>query len=360
MKTEPELPDFSELSPDTVLNAAENALGVYLESVVVPYNSYVNRVYGLKDEDGGRYVAKFYRPGRWTADIIAEEHAFLADCAQAELPVAAPIELHAAAQASVPGIPPNANSGCTPGNSTITLGSTGGINFTVFPYRGGRTFDLVSDNDYLRAGALLGRLHGVSRKRSAPRRPALKPLPLYADRCAALAASGAVHPDLKAEFLDITGSALAACAQRFAETSLDSSDLIRIHGDCHRGNILEAADGSLILIDFDDMMTGPAIQDLWLLLPGHLEDSGREMELLLEGYTEFSHFNRATLTLVEPLRFMRMIYFLDWQARQRNDALFRERNPDWGSRAFWIRELEDLADQARWIAGEEERVRDED
>ncbi len=333
-----DLPDFSELSPEAVLDAAESALGVFLEPVVVPYNSYVNRVYGLKDEDGNRYVAKFYRPGRWERPAIAEEHGFLADCARAELPVAAPLPLFG-------------------GNET--LGEAKGILFAVFPYRGGRTFDLVNDGDYIRAGALIGRLHGISRKGTAAKRPVLAPIPLYSTRCAALAESLSMHPELREDFLAITGTGLQLCSDRFAQAGLDAGDRIRIHGDCHRGNVLEAADGSLILIDFDDMMTGPAVQDLWLLLPGHLADSGREMELILEGYTEFSHFDRATLALVEPLRMMRMIYFLDWQSRQRNDALFRERNPEWGTKAFWIREIEDLREQARVIAGEGNPVRDD-
>ncbi len=332
---------FMSLSPDAVLDAAESALGVFLEPVVVPYNSYVNRVYGLKDEDGNRYVAKFYRPGRWDTGAIAEEHAFLADCAAAELPVVAPLP--------VKGGYPEAGAGR---DRCATLGDADGIPFALFPFRGGRTFDLRGDVDYLRAGALIGRLHGVSRKARATRRPVLSPVPLFVERCEALVSSGAVQGDMREEFLEITGSCLETCASRFAEAELERGEYIRIHGDCHRGNILETGDGSLLLIDFDDMMSGPAIQDLWLLLPGHLADSGREMELLLEGYTEFTHFDRAELAIVEPLRFMRMIYFLDWQARQRDDALFRDRNPDWGSKAFWIREIEDLADQGRAIDAE--------
>lgn len=322
--------NFSDLSPQRVLNAAEDALDIGLESVVTPYNSYVNRVYGLKDEDGGRYIAKFYRPGRWSREAIAEEHALVEDCARSELPVVPPLPLR----------------GC-PEEGPPTLGDSGGIPFAVYPFRGGRTFDLSSDEDYLRAGRLIGRIHAVSRQGTCPSRPVMEPEPLYVEGARRLAASGAVHPDLREEFLEITGRTLEECGRRFREAGADKDRFIRIHGDCHRGNLLETADGSLQLIDFDDAMTGPAVQDLWLLLPGRLNDSRREMELLLEGYTEFSHFDRSCLSLVEPLRFMRMLYFLDWHERQREDDRFRERYPDWGSRAFWIREIEDLRDQAR-------------
>lgn len=327
------LAGFANLSPDTVLDAAEKSLGVFLEPVVTPYNSYVNRVYALKDEDGCRYIAKFYRPGRWEPEAIAEEHAFLADCAAAELPVVDPLPI--AGELALPGIP--------------TLGNSGGIYFALFPFRGGRTFDLVRDEDYIRAGALAGRLHAVSRRSRSTRRPVLQPVPYWLDRSRSLAASPAMHPDLRAEFLEIAETALEASALLFRDAGAVPESFIRIHGDCHRGNLLEDREGSLILIDFDDMMSGPAIQDLWLLLPARIQDCGREMELLLEGYTEFSHFDRAQIGLVEPLRFMRMVYFLDWCARQMDDTLFMERNPDWGTKAFWIRELEDLRDQARYF-----------
>ena len=120
----------------------------------------------------------------------------------------------------------------------------------------------------------------------------------------------------------------------------------RIHGDCHRGNVIDRPGDGLALIDFDDMMTGPPVQDLWLMLPDHAAQSARELSALLEGYEQFQAFDRSTLRLIEPLRFMRMIYFLAWRARQRNDYWFRGSFPDWGTEAFWIKETEDLREQA--------------
>jgi Ser/Thr protein kinase RdoA (MazF antagonist) len=120
----------------------------------------------------------------------------------------------------------------------------------------------------------------------------------------------------------------------------------RIHGDCHRGNIIDRTGLGLALIDFDDMMQGPPVQDLWLILPGKASDSRREISTLLGAYEQFAGFDMSSLRLIEPLRFMRMIYFLAWRARQRNDYWFRESFPQWGTEAFWIKETEDLREQA--------------
>ena len=120
---------------------------------------------------------------------------------------------------------------------------------------------------------------------------------------------------------------------------------IRLHGDCHKGNVLERPGEGLMLIDFDDMLTGPPVQDLWLLLPGPVEECTRELELLLRGYESLREFDRSSLDQIELLRAMRMIYFLDWCARQRHDRNFRERHPEWGSDSFWRGEIASLAGQ---------------
>lgn len=317
---------FSGLSPDTVLDAAETALGRALDPMVLPCNSYVNRVYSLRDEDGARFVVKFYRPGRWEPRAVADEHAFLAECAAAELPVVAPLALDGERVPSCPD----------------TIGSRDGILFACFPFRSGRTFDVTGDDDYLRLGSLIGRLHAVSRLGRADSRVTFHPIDLTLAFCRSFADSESLYPDMRSEFLDLCSGVLETASSRF-----DRSSFIRIHGDCHRGNILDRLDEGLLLIDFDDMMTGPPVQDLWLLLPDHLESARREMGLLVEGYERFGSFDRRTIDLVETLRFMRILYFLSWREAQKDDALFAERNPDWGTKAFWIREMEDLRYQAR-------------
>lgn len=327
-------PAFDALTPERILDAVESHTGLFLDGTLTPYNSYVNRVFGVTDEDENRYIVKFYRPGRWSRDAILEEHLFLADCAKAEIPVVCP----------VPGT-----------DSRATIGESGGFLFSVFPRVRGRTFDISCDGDWERVGRVIGRLHRVGSLRQSPARLRLTPQATTARYITMLTGNAAgeslIHPDCAGDFSRICGEALSLIEPLFDEVSPGS--LHRIHGDCHRGNMLEtpiggAGDGdraAITLIDFDDMMTGPAIQDLWLLLPGRLEDSRQELSDMLAGYEDFSDFDRSTIALVEPLRFMRHIYFMAWCAIQRNDAGFEERNPGWGSRAFWITETEDLATQ---------------
>lgn len=317
---------FDSLSPDLVAEAVEEAFGLSLDGLWVPYPSYVNRVWGLRSEEGLNLVVKFYRPGRWTPAAIREEHAFLADLASQEIPVAAPI--------------PAPDGDTLPELALETEdGSEILYPFALFPKRGGRGFDAESEEDWLRLGRLAGRVHDVGAQKPARERITLGPgrLAAYAE---VLRASDLVHPECRREFAD-------ACreAERILDPLLAETRLQRIHGDFHRGNVLDRPDDGLMLIDFDDMAMGPSVQDLWLLLPGSAEESGRELAWLLEGYEEFRSFDRLELRLIEPLRFLRMVHFLAWQARQRFDSGFARFFPDWGSRAFWIKETEDLKDQ---------------
>jgi Ser/Thr protein kinase RdoA (MazF antagonist) len=219
--------------------------------------------------------------------------------------------------------------------------------FAVFPKMGGRNFDAEGDSDWLRLGALLGRLHAVGDLRAAPSRARCGPRTLTVPLLDWLLAEGVVHPDRKAELEDVCRRALDALAPRFEGLAER-----RIHGDCHRGNILDRLGSAkdegagLLVIDFDDMMNGPAAQDVWLLLPDHASKCRRELGLLIEGYETFLPFDRSELALVEGLRMMRMIYFLAWRSRQRGDLWFRESFPDWGSEAFWIEQIDDLEDQS--------------
>jgi len=323
---------FELLSPDAALGAAERAYAISLDGTVDAYPSYVNRVYGLRGDDGARYVAKFYRPGRWTRDAILDEHRFLLDCTQAEIPVIAPLAgangetLHAVSVADDAG-----------GDSPQTF------LFTLFPRFGGRAFEPESDEDLERLGGILGRCHAVGSQREAVGRVVLG-RELTRSFVTELLDGALVHPECRDDFSQVCGETLEAIGPLF-----EGMKRIRIHGDCHRANILVRPDTGLVLIDFDDMMSGPAVQDLWLILPGYASDSGREIELLLEGYERFAQFDRGTLALIEPLRFMRMIYFLAWQARQRADYWFNQTYPDWGTEAFWIKETEDLRVQAEVI-----------
>ncbi len=313
---------FDNLEPTLILEAVEQHCGVFLDGMITPYNSYINRVFGVTDDNENQYIVKFYRGGRWSDAAIEEEHRFLFDCEGDEIPVIAPLRN-------------------TKGES---LGKLAGFRFAVFPRLRARSFDITSDEGWIRTGAVIGRLHQCAAAGSAPRRLLCTPEQTTARYIDNLLANKLVHPDCLEDFSRVCREALDLISPRF-----EGIPLHRIHGDCHRGNILETRENGIALIDFDDMMTGPAIQDLWLLLPGHLSDSMKEMNLIIEGYEQFREFDRRGLDLVEPLRFMRHIYFLNWCAIQRHDTGFAERLSGWGGRAFWITETEDLAAQLLWL-----------
>jgi Ser/Thr protein kinase RdoA (MazF antagonist) len=330
---------FDLLSPDSIAAAVEGSLGVGSDGTISVYPSYVNRVYGLRLDDEREIIAKFYRPGRWSRECILDEHRFLLDCSEAELPVAAPLVL--AGGESLGELILEEDSG------------EAAFSFALFPKMGGRNFDAEADEDWLRLGAALGRLHAVGGIRDALARSRCDPANLTRPLLKGLLDEGLVHPELAGEFEELCERVLERLVPRFEGLAFR-----RIHGDCHRGNILDrrgTTQGSasgLLMIDFDDMMTGPAVQDLWLLLPDHAEKCRRELGLLVEGYEAFLPFDRRELPLVEGLRFMRMVYFLAWRSKQRDDLWFRESFPDWGGKAFWETELEDLRDQAELALGD--------
>lgn len=315
---------FDFLSPDLALEAVEEATGLRLDGSVSNYPSYINRVYGFRSEEGAPLVAKFYRPGRWRRDAILEEHAFVADCAKAEIPVVAPLLL---------------GDGSTLGTLELDAEEAAyAFEFAVYPKRGGRNFDAESEGDWRRLGSLVGRLHRVGTRTAPSGRPRLD-----SDLVAAWIEElrPLIHPDARMDFELAVGGCLEWVGPR-----LDSIKPIRIHGDLHRGNILERPGEGLLLIDFDDCMLGPPVQDLWLLLPGRTRECGLELEWLLEGYSDFAKLETGSVALIEGLRFLRMLHFLAWRARQRNDAWFAREFPDWGTKGYWMQEVAALEEQA--------------
>jgi Ser/Thr protein kinase RdoA (MazF antagonist) len=321
---------FDNLSPQAVISAVEAAFGRPLLPMVTPYPSYVNRVYGISDADETPYVTKFYRPGRWSAETIEEEHRFIRELAAEEIPIASPLE---------------DEDGET--LAEVTLRTEEGDEdffFALFPKRSGRLFDAESDEAWIRIGRLCGRIHAVGSRTEAPHRPYISPGAGSRAQIEEILAHEVIPGDLSGEFTDIARGLLERIAPLF-----EGVPVIRVHGDLHRGNILDRGDEGLLLIDLDDMASGPAMQDLWLLLPGRRGEVGREIALLAEGYEDFRPFPWDQTALIEPLRFMRMIHFIAWCARQRFDRDFKTHFPDWGSRSWWIKEMEDLRDQASAI-----------
>ncbi len=313
---------FDGLTPEVIINAVEDAVGKRLTGLTVPHASYINRVYELQAFDGERLIVKFYRPGRWSEAAVRQEHEFVLQCFEGEIPVVAPLNLA----------------------SGDTLGRVGDILFAVFPKRAGREFEVREPGDWTRIGQIIGRIHAIGAAQDAVDRVRLHPADSTASDLQILAAGGFVSPVYRGEFVDLTGRLLEVAEQQFEGVSL-----IRIHGDCHRGNILERPGEGLMLIDFDDMAVGPAIHDLWLLLPDHYRRCRQEVDLILDGYEQFMEFDYAGLKLIEPLRFMRIIYFLAWCARQADDYDFKNHYPEWGSERFWEREIIDLRHQLQVV-----------
>jgi Ser/Thr protein kinase RdoA (MazF antagonist) len=312
---------FGRLTPETILPAVETVGGMRLTGMVLSLPSYINRVYELRALDGTKLIAKFYRPGRWNRDAILDEHRFTKDCADAEIPVVPPLPLL----------------------DGSTIGEHDGFLLSLFPKRAGRQLEINDDGDWLRVGALVARTHLAGEKQTAPHRITIDP---------ALSALADVTHLCDAVIPGRSRDLYKGAAMRLIEWSIplfEHLERIRLHGDCHRGNILDRMDEGLLLIDFDDMAMGPPVQDVWLLLPDRADKARREIELFLQGYERFRRFDRSSLRCIEPLRAMRMIYFLAWCSRQVDDSLFRKHFPDWGSDAFWQKEINDLREQLGFV-----------
>ncbi|OGV37672.1 MAG: hypothetical protein A2020_14895 [Lentisphaerae bacterium GWF2_45_14] len=313
---------FEHLTPELVISSVESELAIPLAGFASPFPSYINRVYELSGTDNTRYVAKFYRPGRWERDAILDEHSFVRECAVDEIPVVAPLTL---------------------ANGT-TLGETEGIIFAVYPKRSGRGFEMKEEGDWQRLGRVLARMHNAGARAPAMSRITMHPEESALNDIEEIVTGGFLPLSCQRTFKDTCFRILDETAELF-----DGIEFIRIHGDCHRANVLERPDEGLMIIDFDDMANGPAVQDFWLLLPGHPPDCMMETELILDGYRQFRDFDDSTLNLIEPLRAMRIIYFLAWCARQSNDINFKHNFPDWGGENFWRKENADLERQLQII-----------
>ena len=314
---------FNLLTPDAVIGAIEQSHGITLDGTVTPYPSYINRVYGLRTDTGEGLVAKFYRPGRWSWDAILDEHDFINDCAELDIPVAVPLgDLDGDTLCEV---------------SVADADHEEDYSYALFPRMGGRNFDAESDEQWYRLGTIVGRCHLAGRKRPADHRALIDPSVSTSSYLTELIEADLIHPEWRDEFQSICIDLIDTIVPLF-----DGIDAQRLHGDCHRGNILDRDVEGLFIYDFDDMATGPPVQDLWLLLPDYAKNCRRELINIIDGYNQFCDLYSSDLRLIEPLRCMRMVYFLVWRARQRNDYWFKHNFPDWGTEAFWIKEVEDM------------------
>jgi Ser/Thr protein kinase RdoA (MazF antagonist) len=312
---------FFQLTPERVLDAVE-ALGVRCTGRVLALNSLENRVYEVELDvdlppDAGRWdpyrVVKFYRPGRWTKEQIQEEHSFLSECAAREIPVVPPIAF--------------------PEGSTLREVPGAGIWYAVFPKVGGRILDEMSEDELRQIGRLLARLHNVGATKEFKHRLRLSSESYGTANLEFLRNNRLLPASIEGHYLRVAELIIKTSEPWFREVPHQ-----RIHGDCHIGNILWHARGCYI-VDFDDSLTGPCVQDLWLLTPGRDEAAMKYRERIVEGYEMMRPFERADFRLVEPLRALRMIHFTTWIAKRYDDPAFKQIFVDYGSERYWREQL---------------------
>ena len=325
MKSPDRTPHFASLTHEIIIALAEKELGTRMTGLCRPYKSYINRIFELAAEDGRGIVIKFYRPGRWSKQALQDEHDFLLELSEAEIPVIAPLVL----------------------KDSKTIGASGDIMFAVFPKKSGRNHDEFSEEQWLELGRLLARIHNVGAKHPPKDRITLTPGSATRDHIDFIIGRGLVPKALAGQFSDTTGELISLIDPLFR-----AKPLIRIHGDCYSANIIYRPDESFYMIDFDDMVTGTPIHDVWMLLPGYIKDSRHELNLFIEGYETFRDFDRSDIKLIEPLRAMRYIHFTAWCAHQVADGGFSTLAPGWGTNEYWQTEIDDLSQQITRIKRE--------
>lgn len=308
---------FAALGPDAVLDAVES-LGLRSDARVLVLNSYENRVYQVGIEDGEPLIAKFYRLRRWSDAAIREEHAFTLELAEAEVPVVAPLVYD--------------------GDS---LFEHNGFRFALFPRRGGRAPEPGDLDQLYRLGQLLGRLHAIGASRPFRQREALTVDNFGHASLATLRDSPFLPNSLRADYTSTAEALLARLDTLFAASRHDA---IRLHGDCHPGNLLER-DGSFHVVDLDDCRMGPALQDLWMLLCGDRQERLRQLSELADGYAEFHDFPVRELPLLEGLRSLRLLHHSAWLARRWDDPAFPPAFPWFTTEHYWRQQIGQLREQ---------------
>jgi Ser/Thr protein kinase RdoA (MazF antagonist) len=307
-------PRFRSLGPDAALDAVEEA-GLATSGHCAVLRALENRVYDVRLETGDHVVVKFYRPGRWSRAALEDEHRFLLDLREAEIPVCAPLAVD---------------------SEGGTIGETQGIYFGIWPRTGGREPDELSDEQLAVLGRLLARIHNVGAIRRPSDRLQLDPETALLDPLDELLDRGMLPPDCEGRY----AAAVEALADVYEER-LGGVPMLRIHGDCHIGNLLHGRQGWFFL-DFDDFAVGPAVHDLWVLAPGRDAEGRRQRETLLHAYRQFRDFEPFWMQLVEPLRAARFLKITSWIARRWDEPVFRSTFPHFGTPLYWEHETRDL------------------
>jgi Ser/Thr protein kinase RdoA (MazF antagonist) len=308
---------YEQLSPDLILDALES-VGQDVNGSLFNLNSYENRVIQIGIHDNAPLIAKFYRPGRWSDEAILEEHAFSQLLADNEVPVIAPVAI-----------------------AGQTLFSFRSFRFALFPRSGGRWPELDNPDNLQWLGRLMGRMHLLGSTERFQQRPALSPLTFGRQPVAELLAGSTMPEHIKPRYQHVTTELLEQIENRFEAAQPFT---LRLHGDCHPGNILWTDNGPHF-VDMDDCRNGPAIQDLWMLLSGEPADMEQQLAQLLEGYEMFRPFDYSEVSLIEPLRSLRMIHYAAWLAKRWDDPAFPVAFPWFGTNAYWEEQIRQLEDQ---------------
>ena len=311
---------FADLSPDTVLDALDSA-GYYGDGRLLALNSYENRVYQVGMEEGPPLVAKFYRPQRWSDAAILEEHAFVSELIEQEIPVV----------------------GALADAGGATLHTFNGFRFALFPRHGGRAPELDAPGTLEWLGRFIGRIHAIGALRPFTERPALDIASFGEQPRDYLLEHGFIPDDLRASYTGTVAQALDGVRHAFDRAG-DSVMPIRLHGDCHCGNVLWT-DAGPHFVDFDDSRSGPAIQDLWMLLSGERGAMVRQLSDLLAGYEDFHEFDPRQLHLIEALRTLRLIHYAAWLARRWDDPAFTAAFPWFNTQRYWQDRILELREQ---------------
>ncbi|ENZ4141553.1 serine/threonine protein kinase [Enterobacter ludwigii] len=308
---------FQTLHPDTIMDALFEQ-GIRVDSGLTPLNSYENRVYQFQDEDRQRFVVKFYRPQRWSAEQIQEEHQFSHDLLNDDVPVAAPLKFN---------------------NQTLLTHE--GFYYAVFPSLGGRQFEADNIDQMEWVARYLGRIHQTGRKEDFIARPTIGIHEYLLEPRQVFETSALIPKALKDNFLNATDKLIDAVKICWR----DDISVLRLHGDCHAGNILWR-DGPLF-VDLDDARMGPAVQDLWMLLNGDKAEQRMQLETIIEAYEEFSPFNSDEIVLIEPLRAMRFVYYLAWLIRRWDDPAFPRNFPWLTGEDYWRSQISTFTEQVK-------------
>lgn len=309
--------DFAALTPDTIIDATES-LGLSCDARIFPLNSYENRVYQIGLEQQTPVIGKFYRPHRWSNEQILEEHLFTQALADLEIPVVAPLQF-----------------------DQQSLFEFSHYRFALYPRQGGRSPEL--DNaDHLRwLGRFIGRIHAMAGSQAFQHRPSIDLASFAIEPSQFLLAESFIPDYLQPAYKTLVDDLIQLIRQRLDSVSYRA---IRLHGDCHPGNILWTDQGPHF-VDFDDSRMGPAIQDLWMLLSGSDDEQRQQLNTLLDGYYEFADMNPAEPRLIEALRGLRLIHYAGWLARRWHDPTFPLNFPWFNTPNYWEQHILELREQ---------------